>query len=144
MMSTRGRRFGLTTTHVVLIVCAAVTILAVTVLGLAAVGTYYMAGAIDEGNQAKAKADIRAISDAVKMYKTQHGGRWPQSIDELCTPPDDGGPTTPYLSPGTKTSPWGTAYEYDPSGQRNSGLQPDVYVVMPNGKKVVNWSRKLE
>jgi prepilin-type N-terminal cleavage/methylation domain-containing protein len=112
---------------------------------LAGVGTYYMAGAIDEGNQSKAKADVKSITDAATIFKAQHGGRWPQSIDELFTPPDDGGPTTPYLkSVEAKLSPWGGLYQYDPSGPGSGGLYPDVYCVMPNGKKIVNYSTKLQ
>jgi general secretion pathway protein G len=111
---------------------------------LAGLGTWYMAGAIDEGYMSKARADIKSITDASTMFKSQHSGRWPNSIDELFQPPDDGGPTTPYLkSAEARISPWGTPYQYDPSGQNNNQLQPDVFIVTPQGKKIANWSTKV-
>jgi general secretion pathway protein G len=109
---------------------------------LAGVGTYYMAGAIDQGNQAKAAADIKSITDAATAYKAQHSGQWPQSIQDLYTKD----PTTgygPYLkNVEDQISPWGTPYVLDPAGQNNQGLQPDVYVQIPTGGRIVNWSHK--
>ena len=85
---------------------------------LAGLGTWYMAGAIDDGYISRAKADIKSITDASTMFKSQHSGRWPQSIDELYQPPDDGGPTTPYLkSQEARLSPWGNQYIYDANGR---------------------------
>jgi general secretion pathway protein G len=110
---------------------------------LAGVGTYYMAGAIDEGNKAKAKADIKSITDASIVYKTAHNGQWPQSIDDLINQDADG--NGPWLkSQEARMSPWGTQYVLDPSCQMNKNLQPDVYCQIPGGGRVVNWQSKIE
>jgi general secretion pathway protein G len=109
---------------------------------LAGVGTYYMAGAIDQGNQAKAAADIKSITDACTAYKAQHSGQWPGSIQDLYTRDPSTG-YGPYLKNAEdQISPWGNPYQYDQSGQNNQGLQPDVYVSIPTGGKIANWSRK--
>ena len=144
MAQNRERRMGLTATQLVVIICAVILVLAVSVMAPAGIGIWQMAVAIDEGNIARAKADIKSLTDASSMFKSQHSHRWPKSIDELFSPPDDGGPTTPYLkNMDAKLSPWKTLYQYDPSGQNNQGLQPDVWCVMPNGKKIGNWSTRV-
>jgi hypothetical protein len=134
----------MTTTQVVLLVVGLVLVLVVLpICLLAGVGTWYMGKAIDEGNIAKAKADVKSITDAAAMFKAQHEGKWPANLDELYVQGLDG--RGPYLkNVEWKLSPWGTPYVLDPQGMQNNGIQPDVYCVMPDGKKVVNWSRKLQ
>jgi general secretion pathway protein G len=111
---------------------------------LAGVGTYYMAGSIDEGNKAKAAADVKSITDAATAYKAQHSGNWPPSIQDLYTRAATG--YGPYLKNAEdQISPWGQPYQYDPSGPNNQGLQPDVsaQITTGTGGRVVNWSRKI-
>ena len=63
------------------------------------------------------------------------------AIDDLYTKDQNG--YGPYLlNPEDKISSWGTPYQYDPSGQNNQQKQPDVYVQIPSGGRVVNWSHK--
>ena len=111
---------------------------------LAGAATYYMAGSIDEGNKAKAAADVKAITDACTAYKAQHSGQWPTSLTDLCTKDSNGyGPYLSWKNPEDQLSPWGSPYVMDPAGANNQGLQPDVYAQIPNGGRVVNWSRKI-
>jgi general secretion pathway protein G len=112
---------------------------------LAGAATYYMAGSIDKANESKAAADIKSITDACVVYKSQHSGQWPTSLNDLCVKDSNGyGPYLSWKNPEDQLSPWGSPYQMDPAGANNQGLQPDVYAQIPNGGRVVNWSRKIQ
>ena len=129
-----GRRTAFTLVEMMIVVAIIVV--------LAGLGIRYMGGAIDDSYKAKAVADIKSITDASTQYKAQHGGQWPPTIDDLYTRDSNG--YGPYLkNQEDKISSWGTPYVYDPTGPNNQGLQPDVYVQMPSGGRVVNWSKNV-
>ena len=113
------------------------------IVALAGAGIFYMAGQVDQGYIAKAKADIKSIETAAFSFKTKNAEhRWPQSIEELTQRDADGNPP-PIPNPEDVISPWGKQYVLDPSCQRNNGSKPDIYCESPLGV-VCNWSRKLE
>ena len=63
-------------------------------------------------NKVKAKADIVGIEKAVNDYAIDNNGRFPDSIEALVVPGDDG---QAYLSQETiPKDPWGNEYFYEP------------------------------
>lgn len=65
-----------------------------------------------KGYMAKAKADITGIEQACTNYVLDNQGRWPESIQQLVTP-DQNGRT--YLNKEkVPTDPWGHEYQYEP------------------------------
>jgi len=74
-----------------------------------------------------AKADITTITAGVKDYYVQNSGRYPDSLEELVTPDENG---ITFIS-GRKVpqDPWGNEYLYDPEPGDNRG--PRIYT---NGK----------
>ena len=64
-------------------------------------------------NVAKAKSDIMAIDQAVTGYAIENGGRYPESLDVLVTP-DENGHT--FLDTETvPKDPWGNEYIFEPA-----------------------------
>jgi general secretion pathway protein G len=60
----------------------------------------------------KAKADITAIAGAVEGYALENNGRFPDSIQELVTPDENG---FTFLDRETvPVDPWGNEYVYEP------------------------------
>ncbi len=60
----------------------------------------------------KAKADLRALAGALDAYAADHSGIYPQALDALLRPDDDG-----YRYLGLESlprDPWGHAYLYEP------------------------------
>ena len=109
------------------------------IVALAGVGIFYMAGQAEEGNKAKAVAGVRQLTDMVTTFKLQNG-RWPNDFDELLGKTPDG--HGPYArSPEDFLDPWGSRYVYDPAGQNNQGLQPDISSQGPQFI-IANWTRK--
>jgi len=63
-------------------------------------------------NVGKAKADIVAIGSAVDQYAIENNGKYPESIEVLITPDENG---FTYLSQETTPKdPWGNEYVYEP------------------------------
>ena len=63
-------------------------------------------------NIGKAKADIVAIAGAVDQYAIENNGRYPESIEALVTPDENG---FTYLNQQTvPKDPWGQEYVYEP------------------------------
>jgi general secretion pathway protein G len=63
-------------------------------------------------NVAKAKADIVAIAEAVTDYAVQNGGRFPDNLEALVTPDENG---HSYLDQETvPKDPWGNEYYFEP------------------------------
>jgi general secretion pathway protein G len=71
--------------------------------------------------RAKAEADISTISQSLEEYAVQNMGRYPETLEVLVTP-DENGHT--YLNRETvPTDPWGNAYVYEPpQGGRKANL----------------------
>jgi general secretion pathway protein G len=113
------------------------------IVALAGVGIFYMAGQADEGNKARVKANIKSLTDACVIYKAQHNGQFPQSLADLTQKDQDG--FGPYIEREGIFDPWGREYTYDPSGQQNQTMKPDITCTMPGGLgTVVNWSSKIQ
>jgi len=72
-------------------------------------------------NQMRATSDIVAITEAINEYAVVHGGRYPDSLEELVTP-DENGRT--YLDRDeVPLDPWGNPYLYRcPDEQRHKPL----------------------
>lgn len=59
-----------------------------------------------------AKADINAIYDAIVQYQLNNAQRWPNSLDDLVTPDENG---VTFLNRTTvPKDPWGNEYIYNP------------------------------
>jgi general secretion pathway protein G len=113
------------------------------IVALAGVGIFYMAGQADEGNKAKVKANIKSLTDACVIYKTQHNGMWPNQLSDLTVGPDQSG-HGPYVQAEGILDPWGNPYQYDQSGQHNQGMTPDIYCQMQGGLGTIgNWTSRL-
>ena len=115
------------------------------IVALAGIGIFYMAGQAEEGNKTKAKADIKNLTSAVTAFKLNHPDiGWPQDLQSLLQRDDQG--HGPYLTSAESLSdPWNRPYQYDPSGSRNNGLQPDIYTTIPNGQGIIgNWSIRIQ
>jgi general secretion pathway protein G len=66
------------------------------------------------GQRAKATADIAAISEAINTYAVENMGKFPDSLEVLVTPDENG---HSYLDRETvPKDPWGNEYEYQPPG----------------------------
>ena len=75
-------------------------------------------------NKAIAKADISAIAQAVTNYATDHGGKYPERLEELITQDDSG---HSYLDRTTiPKDPWKNEYDYQP-GQGNQKFRVICY-----------------
>ena len=75
----------------------------------------------------KAKIDITSLGQAVETYAIENNGRWPESLEILVTP-DQNGHT--YLNNRTTVpnDPWKNPYQYEPP----SGGRP--YRILSYGK----------
>ncbi|MEQ1892849.1 MAG: type II secretion system major pseudopilin GspG [Planctomycetota bacterium] len=63
-------------------------------------------------NKTKAVADIVAISGAIEQYAIENAGRYPDSLEVLITPDENG---FTFLSQETvPKDPWGFEYIYEP------------------------------
>ena len=63
-------------------------------------------------NVGKAKADIVAIASAVDQYAIENNGKYPESLEALVTPDENG---FSYLGQETvPKDPWGQEYSYEP------------------------------
>ena len=66
------------------------------------------------GQVGKAKADIIAIEQGLNQYAIQNGGRFPDNLDALVTPDENG---NTYLDrDSVPKDPWGNEYIYEPPG----------------------------
>jgi general secretion pathway protein G len=89
------------------------------------------------GKSGYAKAGITTLTTAVKMYKTKFGEN-PAQLKDLLEPPD--GP--PIVEPSGILDPWGRPYQYDPTGPRNQGKQPDIWTVGHDRQLIGNWPER--
>lgn len=91
----------------------------------------------------KAKADIVAITGALKEYYINNGGQWPESL-EILVEPDENGNT--YLEGrSVPKDPWSNEYGYEPPSPSES--RPRVFTLGKDGmvggegdnKDISNW-----
>ena len=81
---------------------------------LATVVGVYVLGAMDEGDQAKAKAELRSLMTAVEMYRMQFKS-YPDSLEALVNNPKG----RRFLdSTRVPKDPWGNQYVYTLHGPR--------------------------
>ncbi len=71
-------------------------------------------GRLFTGQTGKAKADIMSIEQALNSFAVENGGRFPDSLEALVTPDENG---NSYLDRETvPKDPWGNEYIYEPPG----------------------------
>jgi general secretion pathway protein G len=102
----RPRRTAGFTLVELMVVVSIIAILATTV------GVFVL-GAMDEGDQAKAKAEIRTLMTAIEMYRMKYK-ELPPSLDALISNPKG----IKFLDQEKiPPDPWGTPYVYTPNGR---------------------------
>ena len=93
----RNRREQAGFTLVELMVVVAIIALLATTAGV------YLFGALDDADQAKAQAEIKAMKSAVMSYMLKNNRKLPDSLDQIA----------PFMDPPkVPTDPWGNAYVY--------------------------------
>jgi general secretion pathway protein G len=105
---------------------------------LAGVGGYYYMNAMDTAKVKAAKGQVQILTQAAQTYELDNGS-WPADLGVLLQP----NPLTgkPYLENADAViTPWQTPYRYDPSGQHNNRVKPDIWAEGPNGLVIGNWS----
>jgi general secretion pathway protein G len=87
-------------------------IVVITIIGiLATFVVVSTAGRSDQAKVAKVKADFSSIKTAASMFREDHG-RWPDSLDELLSPPESpNGGTFKYLE-SQPNDPWSGEFYY--------------------------------
>lgn len=85
-----------------------------------------------------AKLQLVQITSALEQYHIEHD-EYPESLLVLTAEKDPHG-TGFYLEVSDLRTPWGDAYQYDPSGPKNGGAKPDVWAESPQGK-IGNWMK---
>jgi general secretion pathway protein G len=135
----RRRRAGFTLMEMMVVVTM--------IVALAGLGIFYMAGQVQKANEAKAKTDIKGWTTAVMAYKLNHPEvGYPATLQELTQKDQQG--FGPYIqNVESLIDPWGQAYQYDQSGQRNGGTQPDIFTQIPaaeGGGIIGNWSARIQ
>lgn len=125
----RSDRLGFTLMEVLVVVAILVI--------LAGTASVFLFKYLDDAKANRAQADIRTLTTACQTYKLKNGD-YPESLNELWQPQD--GSTKPYVdSAAALVDPWGKQYVYDPSGQNNGGLKPDISTTDPDGVPITNW-----
>lgn len=76
---------------------------------LATTAGVYLFGALDDADQAKAQAEIKALKSAVTGYMLKNNRRLPDSLDQVA----------PFMDPPkVPMDPWGNAYVYQKHDSR--------------------------
>lgn len=111
-----------------------VLIVVAIVVAMAAVGGFFVIRYLTTGYESTARAQISVLTKAAKSYALENNGAYPQSLQELV----EKGYLESYKA---LVSPWGEnyPYQYDPSGSKNGGRKPDIFVMTPQGKVIGNW-----
>jgi hypothetical protein len=95
---------------------------------------------IDEGRRERAKVDLNVLVTASTSFKLKYGD-YPEKLEQLAKPPDG----FPFVENKSLVDPWGRPYQYDPKGEKNDGLQPDIWSLGPRSKDgaiIGNWMKK--
>jgi general secretion pathway protein G len=112
------------------------------IVALAGIGGFFLLGQLGDAQADLAQAQVSgALTSACQAYKIKHN-EYPQNLQILLQKDALGGP---YLeSQDAIMDPWGHQYQYDPAGQKNNGMKPDIWTVVPNSnpqKMVGNWPK---
>ena len=84
---------------------------------------------IDRGQRAAAETQIGSFKSAIELYRLDHNGNPPASLDDLIKPPatSEGGGTWkgPYLADITTIplDPWGAPYQYNVPGPEGNDYE---------------------
>jgi general secretion pathway protein G len=103
---------------------------------LAGVGAFYL---LPRGEEAKikiAKSNIEALTHQCEIYAVDHNNQPPQTLAALVNPGDG---HAAYVQEKALKDPWGSVFQYDPSGAKNGGNRPDIWTVTPKGLTIGNW-----
>jgi general secretion pathway protein G len=107
---------------------------------LAGVGGYYYIKHLDDARIDAARLQVKTLTQAAEAYYVKHG-EYPPSLVALTERDPDGG--KPYLEQDAIRTPWGTSYQYDPSGPNNGGNKPDIWADAPKGgARIGNWPQQ--
>jgi hypothetical protein len=93
---------------------------------------------LPRGEEAKikiAKSNLEALTHQCEIYANDHNGQMPPTLAALVNP-GDGHPA--YVREKALKDPWGSVFQYDPSGAKNGGLRPDIWTEH-DGKQIGNW-----
>jgi len=104
-------------------------------------GVWYFArsGLKDAAKKELAQAQVNGpLTQACLTFQVRHN-RVPDNLDELVRPDAFG--AVFLKDPGQLIDPWGRPYSYDPFGDRNDGLRPDIWTIAPDGTTIGNWPR---
>jgi len=97
----RGGQAGFTLVELMVVV--AIIALLATTAGI------YLFGALDDADQAKAQAEIKALKGAVTAYMLRNNRRLPDSLEQVA----------PFMDPPRiPQDPWGNAYVYNKHDSR--------------------------
>jgi general secretion pathway protein G len=109
---------------------------------LAGIGGYYLLPRLDESKEDMTLSQTKMLTQAAKTYKLDTGD-WPANIQVLAQQKPNG--SAPYVEETALVPPLGPSYQYqyDASGGRNKGLQPDIWVQGPHGE-IGNWMQKIQ
>jgi len=102
---------------------------------LAGVGGYYYLRHLDEAKRDAARLQSKNLTEAVEAYYVKNG-EYPASLAVLTERDAEG--NKPYLDVDALRTPWGSTYQYDPSGPNNGGNKPDIWAETPQGR-IGNW-----
>jgi general secretion pathway protein G len=103
---------------------------------LAGVSSIYVFRFLDDAKIDTAKTKAITIAKVIQTYELRFGSA-PESLQQLIQPPDGG---KPFIEPDALLDPWNKPYQYDPSGQHNGGVKPDVWTTHPEtGQMIGNW-----
>jgi hypothetical protein len=82
-----------------------------------------------------ARVKVRVANMALKTLMIKNNGQSPMALSEVGRYLED--PKT------ALTDPWGRELNFDPTGKKNGGKQPDLWIESPfGGKKVIgNWQK---
>ena len=105
------------------------------ILVLAGVGGVVYMRHLDDANEAKAKLDLKALSNAVEMYKSRTG-RFPDSLQVLAQARADG---AAYIEEDHLFDPWEQPYRYDPGQMHPTTRKPLISCMTPSGKQLSSW-----
>ncbi len=84
------------------------------ILGAGLLALHYAPRLIEtwtSGSHFAVEADLRELRAALQAWAAQHGGQYPATLDELCTPDRDGHA----LLERIPRDPWDRAYRYEKS-----------------------------
>lgn len=109
---------------------------------LAGIDGYYLLPKLDESKEDMTLSQTKMLTQAAKTYKLDNGD-WPANLQVLAQMKPNGG--APYVEETALVPPLGATYQYqyDASGGRNKGLQPDIFVMGPHGE-IGNWMQKIQ